>query len=113
MTSIYEWAGVIAGSGVVGGIVTALFDRKLTQANTNVAEAAAEKTEADEAEVLTRIAVSLVEPLEKRIAVLERENIKTNSTLTDAIHYIHELRCFIAVNVPDKTAPEPPASLGI
>jgi len=107
---VVETVGLIAGSSVLGGIATKVADYLI---NKNKAEADTEKTKADEAAILTKIALDLVQPLEKRIETLESENEDTKKKLTDAIQHIYELRCWITINVPDKVAPVPPASLGI
>lgn len=60
---------VLAGLGTLGlgGVVVKLLERRKTRAEAGRTEAEAGRTEADANEVMTRVAVTLVEPLRERL----------------------------------------------
>lgn len=120
MTTAIEWVGIIAGSGVVGSVVTKAFDRQVTKATARKTEAEETKIDADAASVLAQTAVTLVAPLQTqidgltiRVRTLEAENTATKSKLQLAIDHIRELRHWIGTHIPDKSPPQPPADLGV
>ena len=111
--SALEWAGVIAGSGAVGSVITKLFDWKR-------AEAEEEKLDADAAQAITQAAIGLIAPLQaqvtdllERVTILETENHMTKTKLQKAIDHIRELRRWVHTHLPDRTPPAAPVDLMI
>lgn len=120
MSQWFEVAGLVAGSGGFGALVTKLLSRRVDQTTANKNEAEEESLKADATESLANAAVLLVAPLQDqitkltgRVSTLEAENAATKSKLQLAIDHIRELRFWISRQTPDKTPPQPPSALGI
>lgn len=118
--SALEWAGVAAGSGTLGVLITKAFDWQVNRATAGKTEAEETKIDAEAAQVIAETAVILVAPLKAqidsltaRVGTLEAENTVTKTRLQLAIGHITELRRWIATHIPDKTPPQPPEGLGL
>lgn len=113
MSQTLEVIGIIAGSGTAGVLVTKLFDRRKTSAESNMIDAEA-------AQVIASTAVTLVAPLQSeidkltvRVGTLETENTTTKTLLGVAIDHIHDLHRWIDEHLPGKQRPQPPPTLGL
>lgn len=108
MSALLEWAKALeAPGGVLAGIFgTKVFGLAKERRDLRLAASQEMKIDADAAEVLTKIAVSLVAPLEARISKLEREN-------SAAFDYIRTLLAWIRGRLPGETPPQPPAVLAL
>ncbi|ALA06473.1 hypothetical protein WC1_26 [Rhodococcus phage WC1] len=101
MSSALEIVGMIAGSGVVGGIVTKVADRKLTKSNAN-------KIDVDAAKVIAETAVTLVGPLKAEIETLAGrvDTLETNQdVLVVHIKDMHQWGDQVAPGVPRPAIP--------
>lgn len=113
MSQWLELAGVVAGGGVAGSVITKFLGRDKERAEvTNMS--------ADTAGVFVDAAVKLIVPLQAeitalttRVGTLESENTATKTKLQSAIEHIRALRFWISMHIPDKTPPEPPNNLGL
>lgn len=101
-----EWAGVVAGSGVAGSILTKFFGRKRDNAET--------------IKVLADAAVVLISPLEQRITQLEESDRstklklhETESRLSLAVNHIQTLYTWISANMPNHVPPKLPEGLAL
>lgn len=108
MSGSLDWVGTLSGPvGVaLGAWGKGWWERRRSPVEEGRIDAEATKIDAEAAKVFTEIAVSLVAPLEARIAKLEREN-------SAAFAYIRTLLAWISTHVPGKTPPAPPAALGL
>ncbi|AEV52099.1 hypothetical protein [Rhodococcus phage RGL3] len=101
MSTALEIAGIVAGSGVVGGIVTKVADRKLTRSNVR-------KIDVDAAKVIAETAVALVGPVKAEIEELSGrvETLETNQDiLVTHIKDMHEWGDEVAPGVPRPAIP--------
>ncbi|BBY34912.1 hypothetical protein BST33_00075 [Mycolicibacter minnesotensis] len=115
MSSLLEWAGVAAGSGVLGSLITKVFDWKL---KTKEASAAIPRLDAEAAQIVANTAVSLMAPLQHQVAelqsrveALETEYEASQSRLGLALKHIRSLYSWIYTHAPDHTPPAPPKEL--
>lgn len=99
MSSLLEWAGVVAASGGVGSLLTKALSRR--------------QDNADIAKVFVDAATALVAPLEARLSVVEAENGVFKTRLQLAIDHIQELRSWIYTHLPTKSPPPMPTGLGL
>lgn len=106
MSSALEWVGVLTGGGVVGSVATKLLGRK--------------RDDSEAAAAITAAAVSLIEPLERRVRALEIANEQTNTTLRLtssklqlALDHIRALYSWIYSHSFERTPPQPPEELGL
>lgn len=113
MSQWLEAAGLIAGSGAAGSLITKFLGRDKDRAEvTNIS--------ADTAGVFVDAAVKLIVPLQAeitalttRVGTLESENTATKTKLQLAIDHIRALRSWISTHISDKTPPQPPSALGL
>lgn len=117
-TQAIEWAGLLAGSGVIGSVGTKFIDGWINRITNRKAsqkiEAETGKFDADAAQVIASTAMALLAPLQgevadlrTRIQKLEGENVATTGKLRRAINYIRELRVWVAQNVTPECPPPP------
>lgn len=101
-----EWAGVIAGSGAAGSVLTKILGRR--------------RDNAEAAGAIAQAAVVLVAPLERRVSALEADNAlikadnaRTTSKLHLALNHIRTLYTWISSHSFERTPPQPPEELGL
>ncbi|EFV12935.2 hypothetical protein [Segniliparus rugosus] len=105
---------------LLGAVGKGWLERRKRRQELSLSEAQESKIDAEAAQVIAVTAVTLVDPLRsqvadlgKRVEVLEQENAATKSTLHQALDYIRSLLSWVHKHLPDKTPPQPPATLGI
>lgn len=120
MSQWIEAVGLVAGSGVVGGLVTKALDRRKDKAETHRHESEGTLFDVQGVQAIADAAVTLIAPLKRevedltgRVATLETENAATKKKLLLAIEYIRTLRSWVSNRITDQSPPPPPGALGI